>query len=536
MPPRPRKNVVPQTNFELKRKLLQLEALYDIGRALNTLRPETELLEEVMHRAIAILDANLGFVLTLDEKLHVQSAHMFEIEVSGDALLAEPPVRQVLASREPMSVSVSKFAGHAGSDLLIAPMVAGDVIVGVIGVGGKEERGAKGSFAEDDLRFLSSLGAIGAAAIDNTRRFHRLDLMRETLEDENRSLRQRMLREYSDRLMVGDSPKMQRVIDLVARVADSQASVLIRGESGTGKEMVARLIHGNSQRKDGPFVAINCTALPETLLESELFGIERGVATGVEARAGKFELAKGGTVFLDEVGDIPLALQAKLLRVLQEREIEKLGGRRRIPIDVRILSATHRSLEEMIEHGEFRQDLYYRLKVVEISLPPLRERKDDIPKLVRFFLDKYGKREGLKDVRITQEALQKLMRYPFPGNVRELENLIEGALALTVDPVIDPGDLLLPETAAAQETEITGDDLPTLDEWETRYIARVLAKTKGNISEAAKILGVTRKVLYRRLPEMSQKGTDVSKWDIHGNCALIPMTYVQRTASKRTYG
>ena len=155
------------------------------------------------------------------------------------------------------------------------------------------------------------------------------------------------------------------------------------------------------------------------------------------------------------------------------------------------------------------------MKVVEISLPPLRERKDDIPKLVRFFLDKYGKREGLKDVRITQEALQKLMRYAFPGNVRELENLIEGALALTVDPVIDPGDLLLPETTASQETEITGDDLPTLDEWETRYIARVLAKTKGNISEAAKILGVTRKVLYRRLPEMSQKGTDVSKWDIH---------------------
>src|SRR5213075_395135 len=272
-------------------------------------------------------------------------------------------------------------------------------------------------------------------------------------------------RDYSDRLMIGDSPKMQRVIDLVARVADSQANVLIRGESGTGKEMVARLIHGNSPRRDGPFVAINCAALPETLLESELFGIERGVATGVEARPGKFELAKGGTVFLDEIGDIPLTLQAKLLRVLQEREIEKLGGRRRIAIDVRFLSATHRGLEEMIEKGEFRQDLYYRLKVVEITLPPLRERRDDIPKLVRFFLDKYGKREGLSDVRITQEALQKIMRYSFPGNVRELENLIEGSLALTVDPVIDPGDLLLPEMAASQETEITGDDLPTLDEW-----------------------------------------------------------------------
>ena len=192
--------------------------------------------------------------------------------------------------------------------------------------------------------------------------------------------------------------------------------------------------------------------------------------------------------------------------MLQEREIEKLGGRRRIPVDVRILSATHRNLEEMIEKAEFRQDLYYRLKVVEIVLPPLRERKDDIPKLVRFFLDKYGKREGLHDVRITQEALQKIMRYPFPGNVRELENLIEGALALTTDPVIDPGDLLLPDEAAgggAASGTLSGD-MPTLDELEARYIARVLAFTKGNISKAAKILGVDRKTLYRRRDELSQ--------------------------------
>jgi len=508
---------MPQSNFELRRKLLQLEALLDVGRALNTLRPEAELIEELMHRAVAVLDATTGFVFSLDEKLNVQQLFTFEIEApSPPAFLNEPPIRQVIASREPMSVSVSRFLGGEGSDLLIAPMVAGDVIIGVIGVGGKEVRGAKsGSFVEDDLRFLSSLAAIGAAAVDNTRRFHRLDLMRETLEDENRSLKQRMLREYSDRLMVGDSLKMQRVIDLVARVADSQANVLIRGESGTGKEMVARLIHGHSRRKDGPFVAINCAALPETLLESELFGIERGVATGVEGRPGKFEMAKGGTVFLDEVGDIPLALQAKLLRVLQEREVEKLGGRRRIPIDVRILSATHRGLEEMIESGQFRQDLYYRLKVVEISLPPLRERKDDIPKLVRFFLDKYGKREGMKDVRITQEALQKVMRYHFPGNVRELENLIEGALALTVDPIIDPGDLILPEGAAtADGTALTGD-LPSLEELDNRYIARVLAHTKGNMSAAAKILGIDRKTLYRKREELSHLDPSGESWDVH---------------------
>jgi transcriptional regulator with GAF, ATPase, and Fis domain len=509
---------MPQTQFELRRKLLQLEALYDVGRALNTLRPEDELLEELMHRAIAVLDATMGFVFAVDEKLNVQTAFMFGVEVPPEMLTLEPPIRQVMASREPLMITVSRFLGGPGSDLLIAPISAGDTLLGVIGVGGKEIRGETkaGAFIEDDLRFLESIGSIGGAAIENTRSFHKLDLVRETLEDENRALKQRMLRDYSDRLMVGDSPKMQRVIDLVARVADSQASVIIRGESGTGKEMVARLIHGNSPRRDGPFVAINCAALPETLLESELFGIERGVATGVEARPGRFELAKGGTIFLDEIGDIPLTLQAKLLRVLQEREIEKLGGRRRIPIDVRILSATHRTLEEMIEKGEFRQDLYYRLKVVEIVLPPLRDRKDDIPKLVRFFLDKYGKREGLHDVRITQEALQKLMRYPFPGNVRELENLIEGALALTTDPVIDPGDLLLPEEAGGGMSgqELSGD-LPTLEQLEARYVARVLAFTKGNMSKAARILGVDRKTLYRKKDELSRNAPIADNWDIH---------------------
>src|ERR1700736_6684603 len=489
---------MPQSNFELRRKLLQLEALYDVGRALNTLRPESELLEELMDRAVAVLDAMVGIVFSVDEKLNVQQLFTIGVEAPTPAstVLSDPAIRQVLASREPLSISAAKFLGGAPSDVLIAPMIAGESVVGILGVGGKEERGAKrGSFVEDDLRFLSSLAAIGAAAIDNSRNYHRLDVIRESLEDENRNLKQRMEREYSDRLMIGDSPKMQRVIDLVARVADSQANVLIRGESGTGKEMVARLIHGNSPRKDGPFVAINCAALPETLLESELFGIERGVATGVDARPGKFELAKGGTIFLDEIGDIPLALQAKLLRVLQEREIEKLAGRRRIPIDVRILSATHRSLEEMIETNLFRQDLYYRLRVVEIVLPPLRDRKEDIPKLVRFFLDKYGKREGLRDVRITQDALQKLMRYPFAGTVRELENLIEGALALTTDPVIDSGDLLMAEGPSAVTGAELSADFPKLNELERRYVARVLAFTGGNMSKAARILGIARKTL-----------------------------------------
>jgi Nif-specific regulatory protein len=503
---------MPAATFELRRKLLQLEALYDIGRALNTLRPEEELLEELMQRAISVLDATIGFIFSLDDELQTQHLFTFGIGSGSKAperIVDEELIRRVIASRAPLSSPTSRLFGIAAGATLIAPLVTGDRVLGVLGVMGKEERGRTGgTFVEDDLRFLASLAAIGAAAVDNFRHFQRLTRVRESLEDENRTLRQRMMREYRDRLMIAESPRMQKVIDLIARVADSHASVLIRGESGTGKEMAARLIHGNSPRRDKPFIAINCAALPETLLESELFGIERGVATGVEARPGKFEIANGGTVFLDEVGDIALPLQAKLLRVLQEREIEKLGGRKRIPVDVRILAATHRDLETMVERAEFRQDLYYRLRVVEIVLPPLRERREDIPKLVRYFLDKYGKREGLDHVRITQDALQKIMRYPFPGNVRELENLIEGALALTVDPVIDAGDLMLPAGVQdAPQGDLT-TDFPDLKELQRRYVAKVLVETGGNISKAARILGVDRKTLYRRKHDAWRSSTD----------------------------
>jgi transcriptional regulator with GAF, ATPase, and Fis domain len=499
-----------QVPFELRRKLLQLEALYDIGRALSSLRPEGDLLDELMQRAVAVLDATIGFAVSLDAESQLQ--HLYALGLregeSAERVMATEPVKRVLAMRTPLSTTVGEFLGEPGGAVLVAPLLAGDALLGAVGVVGKEERGAApGSFVEDDLRFLASLATIGAAAIDNSRNFARLNSMRESLESENRTLRERMLREFSDRLMIGDSPQMQRVIDLVARVADSHANVLIRGESGTGKEMIARLVHGNSPRRDKPFIALNCAALPETLLESELFGIERGVATGVEARPGKFELAQGGTVFLDEIGDIPLTLQAKLLRVLQEREIEKLGGRKKIKVDVRILAATHRSLESMIEKGEFRQDLYYRLRVVEIKLPPLRERRQDIPKLVRYFLDRYGRREGRPDIRLAPEALDRILSYPFPGNVRELENLIEGAVALAVDPVISAADLHLgslgdaPGVVASQGF---GADLPTLRELELRYVAKVLTETRGNMSHASRILGVDRKTVYRLRDLLSQ--------------------------------
>ena len=493
-----------RTAFEDRRKVLQLETLFDVGKAIHTLRPETELLEELVSRAMTILDAEAGAGFSLDADFqidHVYGLGLVE-DVGLGGVVDEPLVRQMIATRAPVTSRSSGFLGLAPSAFLAAPMIARDTVLGALILYGKESRGeGEALFSDDDARFLESLASIGAAAIDNTRSFHRVEILRESLEDENRALRQRMLREYSDRMMIAESPAMQRVMDLVARASASHANVLIRGESGTGKEMVARLLHANSPRADKPFVAINCAALPETLLESELFGIERGVATGVEARPGRFELANHGTVFLDEIGDIPLALQAKLLRVLQEREIEKLGGRRRIPVDVRILAATHRNLEVMVDTGEFRQDLYYRLKVVEITLPPLRERREDLPRLIRYFLDRYGRREGLENPRMSHDAMQKILRYPFPGNVRELENLIEGALAVTNDPLVEPEDLLLPGAEREGAEEGLSTDFPTLEVLERRYIRRVVEESGGNISQAARVLGIDRKTLYRKMKE-----------------------------------
>jgi transcriptional regulator with PAS, ATPase and Fis domain len=260
------------------------------------------------------------------------------------------------------------------------------------------------------------------------------------------------------------------------------------------------MIHARSDRAEKPFIAINCAALPETLLESELFGIERGVATGVEARPGRFETANGGTLFLDEIGDMPLPLQAKLLRVLQEREIERVGGRRRLPIDVRVLAATNARLPERIARGAFREDLYYRLRVVEISLPPLRERREDIPRLVRHFLDRFAAREGREAPTLERDAYAALLTHDFAGNIRELENLLEGAAALSQGGVIRREDLQwLPSRTAAPGASLEAiADSTSLRALEEAHIQRVLKSVGGNKSKAARVLGISRRTLYRK--------------------------------------
>jgi transcriptional regulator with PAS, ATPase and Fis domain len=276
-------------------------------------------------------------------------------------------------------------------------------------------------------------------------------------------------------------------------VAPRGVSVLVRGESGTGKELVAKLLHHLSGR-EGSLIAVNCAALPESLLESELFGIEGGVATGVQARPGKFELADHGTLFLDEIGDMQTSLQVRLLRALQEREVTRVGGRRPIPVDVRLVAATHQDLETLIGEGRFREDLYYRLKGVEVELPPLRERKPDIPHLVRAFLEEFCRREGIPIPALRSEALALLLAYDFPGNVRELQNVVEGAVSLA-DGEIDAELIRSLLVTPAQPSSPEALDLATL---ERRHIARILKLTGGNKSEAAKLLGLDRKTLQRK--------------------------------------
>ena len=290
--------------------------------------------------------------------------------------------------------------------------------------------------------------------------------------------------------------RFRRVLELARRVAPSDVTVLLRGESGTGKERVARLLHSLSPRHSGPFVPLNCAAVPETLLEAELFGIERGVATGVTARPGRFELANGGTLFLDEIADLTPVLQAKLLRVVQDREVERVGGRQRMRVDVRLVTATNRDLEVMMAQGEFRQDLYYRLRVVELTIPPLRERHEDIPLLAQHFVRLQGRRLGREKLSLSRGALELLLQHDFPGNVRELENLLEAATALAAGDRVEAEDLRLAMGAGTASADLSSG---TLDEVLRSHVLRTLDRCQGSRTAAAHALGIDRTTLYRML-------------------------------------
>ncbi|MCP4716538.1 MAG: sigma-54-dependent Fis family transcriptional regulator, partial [Deltaproteobacteria bacterium] len=302
------------------------------------------------------------------------------------------------------------------------------------------------------------------------------------------------------------SQKMNKVIELVSRIADSTATILIEGESGTGKEVIARAIHGNSPRRSGKFVAVNCGAMPENLLESELFGHVRGAFTGANAtRKGLFEEADGGTIFLDEIGETSQNFQVKLLRVLQENEIRRVGDTRDIAIDVRVLAASNRDLKTLVSQEAFRKDLYYRLRVIPILLPPLRSRRDDILPLADFFLQRHAQQTGKPKLKISMDAQKKMARYGWPGNVRELENTIERALILARSEDLTPDDILLEDQITPQDEDDNSLAKLTLKQVEEMHIKRVLNDCSWHLTETARRLGVGYNTLWRRMKEYNIK-------------------------------
>jgi two-component system, NtrC family, response regulator HydG len=335
-------------------------------------------------------------------------------------------------------------------------------------------------------------------------------VLRETaLRREVSRLRKEVHKEYSFHQILGKSKAIQAVFDLIRRVADSPTNVLITGESGTGKELVAKAIHFNSSRKEAPFIPVNCAAIPEQLLESELFGHMRGAFTDAKIdKRGLFEEAQKGTLFLDEISELPLMLQAKILRAIQEREIRRVGANKAVSVDVRIIAATNLNLSEEVKHKRFREDLYYRLNVIELKLPPLRERLEDIPLLVAAFLKKFGEASGKEVKGVSEAALAMLMDYAWPGNVRELENVIERAVTLSRGERISPDDLPPAVQGARGDRRVLDEaaekSLP-LQEVEKEYIKKILDKTGGNKYQAAQALGIDRKTLYRKLAEIEGK-------------------------------
>ncbi len=410
--------------------------------------------------------------------------------LSGDFEKAESVVRENIGHDEDLG-----FLGDVS--LITAPIVLVDAKFGTAVAGFKDH---------SNLKEIESIFSVAASMIAQTLRIERaVRGQRQKLIDENSHLRQELKGKYDFSHIVGNSGPMKQVYELVTQVAKSNATVLLRGETGTGKEMIANSIHYNSLRSKGPFVKINCAALPDTLIESELFGHEKGAFTGADRqKKGRFELAAGGTLFLDEIGDLPPQTQIKLLRVLQEREFERLGGTGSIKTNIRLITATNKNLEEAIATGEFREDLYYRLNVFTIHLAPLRERKSDILLLAEHFLEKYESEHNKRIRRITTPAIDMLMSYHYPGNVRELENAIERAVLVCDSNALHAHHL--PPTLQTAENSGTQTNLTlasAVEAFERDLIQDTLKSTNGNVAKAAKVLDSTERILGYKVKKYS---------------------------------
>ncbi len=496
------------TERALQRKLQEVETLYDVSAALASDEP----LRERLYRILAILAQRLGMtrgtvsvVSPYADEVRVEVSYGLTPEearrgryrigegVTGRVVATGEPIVVPNVGREPLFLNrtMSRDLTREDISFLCVPLRSGDEVLGAIGVDRvyREDMGF-----DEDVRLLTIIATMVAQAV----KLHRLaEDERQRLEAEKERLQADLVRKYNITNIIGNSKAMHEVYANIARVAKSNATVLIRGESGTGKELVAHAIHYNSPRAKKPFVKVNCAAIPDNLIESELFGHEKGAFTGAVARKpGKFELAQGGTIFLDEIGDLSPQLQVKLLRVLQEKEFERVGGWETVKVNVRVIAATNRDLETLMAEGRFREDLYYRLNVFPIYLPPLRERRTDILLLAEHFLEKYARENGKDIRRITTPAIDMLMRYHWPGNVRELENCIERAVLLCEEPAIH--SYHLPPTLQTADESRSAVDLPFAEavrHFETDLIVDALKATRGNIRKAAERLQTTPRIV-----------------------------------------
>ncbi|MBI4654306.1 MAG: nif-specific transcriptional activator NifA [Nitrospirae bacterium] len=487
------------------RKNRELTAILEVSRVLTTSFDVDKNLSSAMSTLANLLDMQRGCVFLLDsitKELCIVAAHGLTKEniEGGKYRIGEGIVGRVVEKGIPMVISnignEPLFLNKTGSrpekdgiSFLCVPIEFKKEILGVLSV--DRIYSQKHGDVNDDLRVLNIVALLIAQFVKLLESF-------EKVEKEKESLKRELKGKYQLWNIIGKSDRMQEVFESVHRVAPSRASVLLRGESGTGKELIAKAIHYMSHRSKGQFVKFNCASIPEGLLESELFGHEKGAFTGaITQRKGRFELANGGTIFLDEVGDLPLSLQPKILRVLQEREFERVGGEKTIKVDVRLIVATSRNLEEFVSRGKFREDLYYRLNVVPIFLPTLRERKEDIPLLIEHFLERFNE-ENNKKVSISAEALRVLMDYDWHGNVRELENTIERLVVMSGKDTIKSSDLPLNLNVPALQ-EIPRGPLKTgIEEIERTMVLEALKKSRGVQAKAARILGITsRQIGYK---------------------------------------
>jgi Nif-specific regulatory protein len=406
---------------------------------------------------------------------------------------------------EGFNPAIDKMTGHVTRSLLCVPLKNIDgKSIGVLQALNKKG----GVFTAEDEEILGIFAGSAAVAIENAKFIDELEGTQSRLKEENSVLIQKSEGRFFVNNIIGTSPKINEVVKIIEKIADSPLDVLVKGESGTGKELASRMIHYNSERADKPFVDINCAALPESILESELFGIEKGVATGVDRREGKIEQADGGTLFLDEIADMSLAAQAKLLRALQERKISRLGSKSSIDVDIRIVAATNKDLTVEIGEGNFREDLYYRLNVVHIKMPPLREIRDDIPLLAKHFLADMAQKTGKADMRFSSAVLECFQNYSWPGNVRELENEVKRAAIMADGDVIEPSDIsehirssldCMTAGTGNNEGEGTLSMKETVERIEISMIKDALEKTGGNKEKASSLLGITRQGLFKKM-------------------------------------